>query len=105
MKLPFAENAVISEKKIKDYLLSHNHPVGKLKAKFFASMGFSLKDFDKLRKLLLQIAINEDVINMIPSEYGEKYIIEGTINSPRHKSVRLQTVWIIDTGKKQPRFV
>ncbi len=105
VKLPYRKNASISKKKIKDYLLSQTHPVGKLKAKFFYSIGFSQTNVKKLEKLLRKITLNEDVVDIISSEYGDKYLIEGTIKSTKGKSVRIQTVWIIETGKNRPRFV
>lgn len=37
MKLPDKEKAYIPLLKIKDYLLSETHPIGKSKAKFFRS--------------------------------------------------------------------
>ena len=104
MKLPFGNNAYVSKRKIRDYLLSQTHPVGRLKAKFFYSIGFSQKDVKRLEQLLLKIA-EEDVVKVTSSEYGKKYIIEGLIQSPKGKSVRIQTVWIIETGGKHPRFV
>jgi len=39
--LPNADSAVIDEAKLQDYLLSHAHPVGRFKARFFMAMGFS----------------------------------------------------------------
>jgi len=39
MKLPDREKAYIPLLKIKDYLLSETHPIGKSKAKFFRSCG------------------------------------------------------------------
>ena len=105
MKLPNREYALVSKKKIKDYLLSQIHPVGRLKAKFFYSVGFDQEDAESLKLLLLKIASENDVINVISSKYGKKYIIEGAIQFPKERSVLIQTVWIIEHGKKYPRFV
>jgi hypothetical protein len=41
MKLPNAQNAVVDERKVREYLLSPSHPVGRFKAKFFGSIGFA----------------------------------------------------------------
>ena len=42
MKLPFAERAVVDPDKLRDYLLSSTHPVGRFKAVFFALLGWFL---------------------------------------------------------------
>ncbi len=41
MRMPGAERAVIDSAKIRDYLLSPSHPVGRFKAVFFASLGYT----------------------------------------------------------------
>ena len=40
MQLPGAENAVVEPRKIRDYLLSPTHAVGRYKATFFAKLGY-----------------------------------------------------------------
>jgi len=40
MKLPNSQKAVVDERKVREYLLSSSHPVGRLKATFFGSIGF-----------------------------------------------------------------
>ena len=37
MKLPRAEHAVVEDAKVRDYLLSREHPVGRFKAAFFGA--------------------------------------------------------------------
>ena len=41
MKLPNASRATIDAAKLRDYLLSPAHPVGRFKAPFFAALGYS----------------------------------------------------------------
>jgi hypothetical protein len=53
MKLPEAQRAVIAAAKIRDYLLSTSHPVGRFKAPFFASLGYTVADWQRLEKDLL----------------------------------------------------
>ena len=40
MKLPNGEQAIIDERKVREYLLSPSHPVGRFKLKFFSGIGF-----------------------------------------------------------------
>lgn len=37
MKLPNGQKAVVDERKVREYLLSASHPVGRFKARFFGS--------------------------------------------------------------------
>lgn len=41
MKLPERDRAIIDAEKLRDYLLSPSHPVGRFKAAFFASLGYT----------------------------------------------------------------
>jgi hypothetical protein len=41
VKLPAAERALIEPAKVRDYLLSRQHPVGRFKAVLFESLGYS----------------------------------------------------------------
>ena len=40
MKLPSADRVQIDDRKIREYLLSRTHAVGRFKARFFAAVGF-----------------------------------------------------------------
>lgn len=105
MKLPHKEKAYIPLLKIKDYLLSETHPIGKSKAKFFRSLGFNETNIDLLKQGLLTIAHTEDVKEEVSSIHGVKYIINGLIQAPADKAVKVRTIWIIDKGQIRPRFV
>jgi len=45
VKLPDWERVEIDPAKIRDYLLSSTHPVGRFKAPFFAALGYTEKDW------------------------------------------------------------
>ena len=55
MKLPNSENAYVPESKLSDYLLSEKHAVGKAKAKYFRSLGYTVKNVKRLQADLLVI--------------------------------------------------
>ncbi len=48
MKLPNADQAIIPPEKIRDYLLSSSHPIGKFKAVFFKSIGYNEDNWQQL---------------------------------------------------------
>ena len=60
MDLPNAARAVIEDAKVRDYLLSPTHPVGRFKSVFFAALGFSADQWTMLRDALLQLALTRD---------------------------------------------
>ena len=46
--LPNADSAIVDEEKLRGYLLSPNHPVGRFKARFFFALGFSAEQWIEL---------------------------------------------------------
>lgn len=105
MKLPNRKNAFIPEGKLKDYLLSETHTGGKSKAKFFRLADFNETNIPLLEKLLISIAMTEEVEDISESIHGVKYVIEGNIRTPSKKIVKIRTVWIIEPNQTEPRFI
>ena len=105
MRLPNAEAAEVDPEKLKGYLLSQTHPIGRSKAKFFRSIGFDESHVTILEQGLIEIARTEEIADTAPSVHGVKYIIDGLIMTPSGSRVRLRTVWILDSGQGRPRFV
>jgi len=105
MKLPNSNKAIIPKEKLTDYILSESHPVGSSKAKFFRGLGFDEINVDKLAKSLLRVTKEHDVKNVRKFSYGTNYIVEGTIETPIGKTVKIVTVWFLKTEKSRPSFV
>ena len=105
MKLPNKEYAFVTKSKIKDYLLSEKHFVGRSKAKFFRLYGFDETNIDKLEKSLIQIAQLYDIKKEETSPHGKKYIIDGKLLTPENRSVMIRTIWIIDKNNDKPRLI
>ena len=105
MKLQNCENAYIPPAKLIDYLLSETHSVGKAKAKLLRSVGFDEANVQILKKGLLAIACSQDVVEVITTPHGVKYVIDGDMPTPIGLTIKTRTVWIIDKGQKRPRFV
>jgi hypothetical protein len=105
MELPNRENAYIPLSKLRDYLLSKTHPVGRWKAVFFQSLGFDETKIDMLERGLIAIANSGDVMDVVSSAYGMKYVIDGLLQTPTAGFINVRTVWIIDKGEERPRFV
>jgi uncharacterized protein DUF6883 len=105
MKLPYLENSVVPEKKIKDYLLSTTHRDGKHKAAFFTAIGFTVDDWQELATKLLQHSRDHEVAKIEESPFGKRYVIEGIMETPDGRIIMIRSVWFIDTGESIPRFV
>jgi hypothetical protein len=104
MPIPDAERAIVSRKKIQDYLLNEEHPDGGSKAVWFASLGYGLHDWQILADDLLAIAKTCDQFDTERSAYGVKYKASGIISRPNHRPGRVLTVWIVEDDDP-PRLV
>lgn len=105
MKLPNGQNAQIDASKLAGYLLSETHPVGRAKARFFRSVGFSLGNVDDLAVELAMIAKTQEVVQTLSTEHGVKYVVDGQPRSSTGRQVTLRTIWIIEGREGNPRFV
>jgi hypothetical protein len=105
MKLPNSEKARVAEQKLRDYLLSTTHPVGAAKARFFRSFGYKDDNSELLEQGLLHIARSKEIVQVTESPFGDKYVIDGQLQTPVGREVTVRTVWIIETEDDVPRLV
>jgi len=105
VKLPNASGAVVDERKIRDYILSKSHPIGRFKAAFFARGGFEAENWHDLAVQLRQLAVSGEATRGESSEHGAKYMISGILKGPRGLSLEVTTVWLIPSGTSVPRLV
>lgn len=107
VKLRNAHLAIVDRGKIVDYLLHEAHPDNGGKARFFASLGFSREDPERLVMALRDVAEHGEVVKSAESVHGEKYVVEGSLSRQTQESrrARVRTVWIIDRGDAAPRLV
>lgn len=70
MPFPDAEHAIVTEKKVCDYLLNSSHPVGGPKAAWFASIGYTVENWQVLAGDLLWLAQTADDFVAKPSPFG-----------------------------------
>ena len=79
MKLPNAERAEVDPIKVRDYLLSPDHPDGRSKARFFGALGFAGEGWPLLRDALLAVAREGEAEPGAASVFGQKYVARGII--------------------------
>jgi hypothetical protein len=104
MILPNAERAIIDERKVQDYLLSRGHPIGRFKAAFFARAGFTAAGWRDLISQLRALATRGEVV-LEKSQYGQKYLVSGTLTGPGGTQVEVTSVWIVPKGSDEPRLI
>src|SRR5687767_10313654 len=105
MSLPNAERAVIDAAKVRDYLLSEDHAVGRFKAALFVALGYTQAQWEVLRDGLLALTRSGAAAAGKPSSYGQTFQVDGILVGPSGRSAAVRTVWIIRTGESAPRFV
>lgn len=105
MLLPNAQSAVIDPAKLRDYLLSHTHPIGRFKARFFAALGFSADRWAELEGALRSQHLTQDGVLRDSGPHGEAYAIRAILAGPGGQSAPVVSIWFIRVGEQDPRFV
>jgi uncharacterized protein DUF6883 len=104
LTLPNAERAVVDIAKLRDYCLSATHPLGKHKARVFASvLGLTDADAEELREALQQAARMLDATPGEQDEYGQRYTIDFIMVGPTGQ-VTVRSGWIVRTGEEFARL-
>ncbi|MEX1027794.1 MAG: DUF6883 domain-containing protein [Candidatus Paceibacterota bacterium] len=104
MPFPDAEHAIVTEAKVRDYLLNPNHPVGGPKAVWFASIGYTMDTWQDLAGDLLRLARTVDDFVAKSSPFGVKYEVSGGIGRPGHRPADVISVWIVEENSL-PRLI
>jgi len=81
------------------------HAIGKVKAKYFRTLGYREKNVVQLKEALVSIAVTNEVTEVIATSFGMKYVVDGELITAAGISARVRTVWILETGEDIPRFV
>jgi hypothetical protein len=103
--LPAAERAYIDPAKVRDYLLSSVHPVGRFKAVVFQALGYRAEEWEKLRDDLLALARTAEAMPGQNSNFGQKYQLSGTLCGPNGREAKFTSVWLVPVDGETPRFI
>ena len=103
--LPAVERAYIEPTKVRDYLLSSVHPVGRFKAVVFQALGYKPEEWERLRDDLLALARTTAAVPGQASTFGQKYEVSGTLRGPNGREARFTSVWLVPAGHEAPRFI
>ncbi len=105
MQIPNADRAVIDPAKLHGYLLSRNHPVGRFKATFFLTLGYTSEGWRQLEADLRGQHLSQAATREEKTRYGQKYAIRATLVGPSGRSAEMVSVWVVRTGEEFPRFL
>ena len=104
MELPNAARAVVDPSKVRDYLLSETHPVGRFKAAVFMALGYRSARWEILRADLVAIGRTGAAVRGQAGPYGQKYHVDAILTGPSGRTASFRTVWIVADGEP-PSFV
>ena len=103
-RLPEADAACVRVEKLIGDLLSDEHPAGASKARFFRRQGYSRAAPEDLAADLLAVARTGRVVARSRSNHGEKFVLDGWIETPSGRRVAVRTIWIVEADHP-PRLV
>lgn len=105
MLIPNADRATIDPAKLRDYLLSGTHPIGRFKARFFIALGFAPERWEELAEALRLQHLTQDGEPSPSIAPSRKYTIRAILKGPTGQSAVVVSVWHIAAGADVPRFV
>lgn len=104
MRLPNVERAEVDLRKLREYCLSRDHPVGKHKATVFqAALGLTAADAEVLQNWLLQAATLDEAVVGQADEFGQRFQIDFEITT-KTGSAAVRSAWIVLAGEDFPRL-
>ncbi len=95
---------MIPTEKLRGYLLSSSHPVGRFKGVFFRALGYTDGDWERLEADIRSILTNDATVRE-QTEYGQKLEVRGSITGPAERDAEIVTAWIVLKGESIPRFI
>ena len=104
MRVPNTERAIIDPAKIRDYLLSSAHPVGRFKARFFMRLGFRAEEWDAFARALREQHLTQDATPSPPDAYGQAFTVRAMLQGPT-AGAPVASVWFVRQGEDYARFV
>ena len=104
MQLPNRTLAVIAQDKLTDYLLNLRHKRGGSKARLLAQFGYTVQNWERLEADIRR-GLEAEVTRVRTTDYGRRYEIRMTLQTPSGEPFTIRTIWQIDIGMAFPRLI
>ncbi len=104
MRLPNPDRAIVEEAKVRDYLLSAEHPVGQFKAVVFETAGYRRDVWDVLQAHLQAVALLDGARLKAATPYGQLFELRAILEGPL-RNLSVITVWFVPKNEDVPRLV
>jgi hypothetical protein len=103
--LPNAGRAEIDPRKLYGYLLNTAHPVGRFKARFFASLGYVADEWQALEADLRIQHLSQPANPDPRRRHGQTWTIRAILKGPNGQSAGVVSVWFIPADRDVPHLV
>ncbi len=104
-QIPNLDCAFVEQKKILDYLLNIDHPIGKTKAKYFIGLSFSVTAWASLEQALLAHPRSNPVVEQKTDQYGTRYVVDCNFPAADGTTPCIRTVWEVQPHNPCPRLI
>jgi hypothetical protein len=102
--LPNADRAFIDPRKLVEYSLSPEHPVGAHKAVLFERiLGITAEHAEELREILSHVVARASAAAGRMDEFGQRYTIDFTLRTATGAAM-IRSAWIILAAEDFPRL-
>lgn len=104
MKLPDGRHVFIDIRKLAEYVLNLDHPLGRNKARVFkAVLGITAEQAGALRETIIVGVRDGQWIWTRSDEFGDRFYIDCPVSTVRGSAI-VRTAWIVRTGEDFPRL-
>ncbi len=93
-----AEKIEIPNEKLTDYLLVHKTKNDK--SSFLEKLGYTVNNWDELKKDILELATHNEAKLQLHTEFGDMYEIKGKL-----KNFGIVTIWLLAIDTDKYKFV
>ena len=104
-KLPHGDQALVEHAKVRDHLLSSDHPIGRFKARAFAVAGYRREHWQQLREDLRALGTDMEVVSGPADCFGQSFVGRGWLTGPSGILLPVVSVWLIPSKSETPRLV
>ena len=101
MKL--SPNAIISERKLKEYLLSYRKRNDK--SKWLAIAGYNSANWKRLERDIKSQLLTHEAVFVEENQFGIVYEVTGKLKGPNNKRLNVRSIWMKEYESELTKFI